>query len=294
MKIFFVIVGLFFILRIDREIPVDKSKLFGHDYRLFQGTPAWGLAKAVQDERIDDINAILSNNHKLIDSQEPIFNNTLLKMSLVNEQIKPFKCLVENGANLELFDNNTGTSVLIEACNCRWKSSEYAEILIQHGANVNFIEVGPRKKGNSVRETPLMAATSSGKINLVKMLVEKGADINYKNEYNRSALSRATIFEFYDIVYYLLISGADFTYPIMKVIDNDTIIENDTVYYYLKDILRRADLPLDSPQYQYKMQVVEFLRNKGIEYKNVPIPDFIIYEAKKNYPNNWQEYLERY
>lgn len=35
---------------INRDKPVDKSELSGRDYRLFQNTPAWELAKAVQDE----------------------------------------------------------------------------------------------------------------------------------------------------------------------------------------------------------------------------------------------------
>ena len=40
---------------IDRERPVDKEKLLGYDFRLFQGTIAWDLAKAVQDQDISRI-----------------------------------------------------------------------------------------------------------------------------------------------------------------------------------------------------------------------------------------------
>ena len=32
----------------NQEKPFDKSKLMGNDYRLFQSTPAWTLAKAVE------------------------------------------------------------------------------------------------------------------------------------------------------------------------------------------------------------------------------------------------------
>lgn len=35
---------------LSREKIVDKSELTGRDYRLFQNTPAWELAKAVEDE----------------------------------------------------------------------------------------------------------------------------------------------------------------------------------------------------------------------------------------------------
>lgn len=33
----------------NRDKSVDKAELTGRDYRLFQNTPAWDLAKAVQD-----------------------------------------------------------------------------------------------------------------------------------------------------------------------------------------------------------------------------------------------------
>lgn len=46
----------------NREEVVDKSKLLGNDYRLFQNTPAWELAKAVEDEGENKINEILARN----------------------------------------------------------------------------------------------------------------------------------------------------------------------------------------------------------------------------------------
>lgn len=47
---------------INRDKMVDKSELTYGDYRLFQNTPAWDLAKAVQDENEGEINKILSKD----------------------------------------------------------------------------------------------------------------------------------------------------------------------------------------------------------------------------------------
>ena len=47
-----------------REIPVKKDDLLADDVRLYQRTPAWTLAKAVDDQNINEIN----NNTKLIDN----------------------------------------------------------------------------------------------------------------------------------------------------------------------------------------------------------------------------------
>lgn len=39
----------------NQETLVDKSKLNGYDYRLYQSTPAWTLANAVKAEDIEKI-----------------------------------------------------------------------------------------------------------------------------------------------------------------------------------------------------------------------------------------------
>jgi len=56
-KVFFltVIISVLFSCN-NRENIVDKSELLGDDYRLFQNTPAWELAKAVEDENEDKKN----------------------------------------------------------------------------------------------------------------------------------------------------------------------------------------------------------------------------------------------
>ena len=41
--------------KINREHKVNKEELLSSDYRIFQDTPAWELAKAVWDEDIDKI-----------------------------------------------------------------------------------------------------------------------------------------------------------------------------------------------------------------------------------------------
>ena len=56
---------------INRDEPVDRSNLIGSDYSLFQGTPAWELAKAVQDENEKKITDIVIKTSELINCQEP-------------------------------------------------------------------------------------------------------------------------------------------------------------------------------------------------------------------------------
>jgi ankyrin repeat protein len=44
-----------------------------------------------------------------------------------------------------------------------------------------------------------MAAAKTGKLDLVKFLVSKGADINYQNEFGQSALSKSVMVNRYEI-----------------------------------------------------------------------------------------------
>src|SRR5688572_1013143 len=85
---------------VDRDKTVDKSNLPGKDYRLFQNTPAWELAKAVQDEDEDKISLIVAKEPSLINYQEPKYGNTLLKLTVMNQQLKPFKILLEKKADV--------------------------------------------------------------------------------------------------------------------------------------------------------------------------------------------------
>lgn len=284
---------------INRDKPVDKQVLTGSDYRLFQNTPAWDLAKAVQDEDEKKINEIVSKDPKLINYQESKFGNTLLILTITNQQIKPFKYLLEKRADVNIHNTFDGTSAIIEACGSKYYDIQFVEILIQNGANVNDIETGERKKGNSTRATPLIEASKSGLMDLVKFLVTKGADVNYQNEFGQSSFSESIMQKRYEISYYLLENGADYERPIFYRPDYSIPLEkqdpNDKGKpMYLVDVLREAFLDFDTDEYNYKMQVVDFLKSKGIDYRATPIPDYIKKKAQEEYPKTWKEYLEKY
>lgn len=79
---------LFSCSNLNREKIVDKSELSGGDYRLFQNTPAWELAKAVEDGNTDKIDKIVSENPELINYQESKYGETLLMLTIMNQQLK--------------------------------------------------------------------------------------------------------------------------------------------------------------------------------------------------------------
>lgn len=266
---------------------VDKSNLTGEDYRLFQGTPASELAEFVQDENVKGIEQIVKKDPALVNYQEPKYGNTLLKMTIMNQQWESFKALVDNKADVGIHNTFSGASALIEACSSKDYDIRYAELLLKSGANVNDVETGKRKAGNSTRLTPLIAAAKTGNLELVELLAKNGANINYVNEFKQSALSIAMLTGKYNIALSLLEKGADYKAPIFYR-------EEENKDMYLLDVLREAFVDLDTDDHKYKMEIVSFLENKGVSYKNAPIPDFIKKKAQENYPNDWKNYLEKY
>ena len=58
--------------------------------------------------------------------------------------------------------------------------------------------------------------------------------------------------------------------------------------------LRQVFLPLNSENYMNKIKVIEFLKERGLNYKESPIPENIVKRAKKEYPDTWEEYLKKY
>jgi uncharacterized protein len=272
-----------------RDTTVDKTNMNGYDFRLFQGTPAWTLAKAVEDGDTSEIISIITKNKKLQESREPKFGQTLLQMAVMTLKYNSAKTLVSLGADPNVQDKYDGSSPFMEAARIDFIGHDkyggdmrYLKLLLAHGGDPNAEEKGKRRKGNNTRYTPLLLACNGGSGNLayVKLLVEAGANVNYNNEYNMNPLGSAVLFaENPDIVLYLIGKGADFRRPILKNIRGKDFL--------ITDGLREWRFDLGSYEYKKKMQIVDFLKKNGMDYRKTPIPENYL----DQYP---KDYLEKY
>lgn len=294
MKIFicFFIIVIFSNCR-NRNTPVDKSTILGIDYRLFQGTEVWDLAKAVDDGDISAIKKQIISNKVNVNSQEPLYGKTLLMLSVLNGQYNSCRALLECGADPNIHDTYSGSSAIIDAANVDGvltNGTKLLKLLLSHGANPNDEEVGRRREGNSTRLTPLLVACGnsdklSNTLERVKLLVAAGAIVNYRNEFGITPLSVTLPQENLDIAFYLLQNGADYTKPISHIEGKD---------YYLSDELRFILVDVDSKKFEEKQKIITFLKEHEVNYRATKIPDYAIDYAKKQYPKNWKIYLEKY
>ncbi|MEG1585802.1 MAG: ankyrin repeat domain-containing protein [Bacteroidales bacterium] len=277
-----------------REIPKDKDKAVGSDYRLFQGTPAWSLAKAVWDQNTGRIGRIVRQDSSLVNYQEERYGQTLIFMAIQRGHFKSVKALVDNGADINIRDSYDGRTPLIEACKFN-PNPECVKLLIEHGADVNARETEKGMYTYHAYNTPLSTAVrySSAyevRLDVVKLLVNHGADINYMVGDSLTILDRALIAENYDIVLYLLKEGAEYRYA------ETWSYANGNKYTILRilDYLRMSLFELDSEEYKEKMEVVAYLKERGLDYFSAPIPDRMLKRINKRYPDQVAEYLKRY
>jgi ankyrin repeat protein len=231
----------------ENDKKTDKSKLTGSDYRLFQDTKAWELTKAIRAEDIANIKAITKKNTSLLNYQEKVRGTTLLMISILHRQTEIVKLLLELGANPNLYDKN-GTSAIIMASRDKDLNPILVQWLLNAGAKVNDLEVGKRREGNTTRDFPLIVASRSGNLPLVTFLLSKGAEINKTNEYGQTALGTATIQKHYEVVLFLLKSGAKADIEVFKR------PEENNKSYKLKDVLLE-----DKSNTTIRKQVLELL-----------------------------------
>jgi len=249
------------------------QKLLASDYRIFMGTKAWGLAKAINDDDTDAIKEIVKSNKQLINVTDPKYGQSVLALAVINLKLNSVKTLLELGANPNSFNNYNGRTPLIESLDIGEKITKndprYLNILLRYGGDPNLsakqVDYGPGTP------SPLNVAASHGNLEYVEILIKAGADLN-KN--SSSILYSALISRNPDLVIYLLNKRVDFKKP-LKIADGTWVT--------ISELLRSWTFDLDSDDYLKKMQIVQFLKDHGIDYRKTKIPDHLYKVYGKDY-----------
>ena len=251
-----------------KETEIDKKKLLPYDYRLFQGTPAWELAQAVNDGDEEAIIRIVNNNPKIVNAVEPIYGYSVLHLSIMNQNLKSFQALIESNADVNKHAVHTGETPLNFSCDGDGNKIEIVRILIENGANVNDVD-SCKTKDNKNTYSALMLASRYGFYEAVKLLLSKGADINYTNLLGSNALNESIIQGNYKIAYYLLEHGADYNKPVFtqyKYFKSDSgIVDSIAKRVYIKEELEWDSIYYLTPERKYYYKIVDFFKSKGIK-----------------------------
>lgn len=272
----------------DREYAVDVNDLRPlYCYILFQNTPIWELAKAVQDCNTKEIVRQVRKCKVSVNAKDPTFGETLLMMAVYDKNPGVVETLLSLGADPNMYEdsiNTAGHNAVTLVCDGHGASEKILDILLKNGGNPNSIACC--YLSDKTRRTALELASSSGSLKCVKLLVEAGADVNFYDQ-NEDAIFCSAIHRNMNVLLYLLEHGAD-CYRKYKWYG----IDRDILYF-----LRMCPFALDSKEYQDKLKVISFLQEKGLNYWETPVNEDVIDEIKLSriyLPYDINEYLERY
>lgn len=301
MKLFF---SLFFQLLIGCNVH-NKGKMTIRDIEIFRNTPSWDLAQAVEVEDVSKIKEILKNDTSLFNYQEPLYGATVLMRACGIRKWRSAKQLLESGVNPDIVSKE-GTTALFVAIQDPWYARlpdtdpKFVQLLLEHKANPNINFYPPKRKGYSgpveYGTSPLMFSILWG-FQKTKLLLEAGANLNYKTELGKTAASESLLMEEVDAAYYLIAEKkADVSQPYFYTeIGNDSIIEKDKPHYPI-DLLLDWIPEIGSEKYRKKMAIVQEFKNQGIDYfeRKKKIEQRKLDQIKKLHPNDWEEYLKKY
>ncbi|MDR2122352.1 MAG: ankyrin repeat domain-containing protein [Flavobacteriaceae bacterium] len=243
-----------------------KHYLPGYDYELFKDTPVYQLAKAVESDDLLKINHLVKEEKMKVNYREPKFGNNLLMLAIVNQKEETVKTLLDLGADPNLkntYSNDTALTVAIqymESCNL-----DKIKLLVAHGADVNTEKFNKQEMlKDSIYHTYhvtvlKLAASKKSCINLVKYLVDKGANINlYASYEGDGGITSALIHNNLDVALYLI------KHPSTKIPDvvyiRDQGGENEQKLS-ITDMLEEENYSSDPKKQKYKEEILSYLKS---------------------------------
>eukprot|EP01029_Cantina_marsupialis_P005669 TRINITY_DN1618_c0_g1_i1.p2 TRINITY_DN1618_c0_g1~~TRINITY_DN1618_c0_g1_i1.p2 ORF type:complete len:306 (+),score=30.59 TRINITY_DN1618_c0_g1_i1:5649-6566(+) len=254
----------------EREKEVWGHVLYNTDPAIFYGTPVYEAALAIKEKESEKLKRILTGKpDSILNYQEEKGKQTLNMFAIRHNDLNSLKVLTELGADPNI-QSKRGVSAFFLATEVAqgFDDNNFLKYLIKHGGDVNAVSHCKEKYDI----TPLIIA-SDYKLENVKMLIEAGADPHYvyyykgNGGYKQSALHAAVLNNRIDIVNYLIFEqGVDYC-----ILEAPPTKERKTPWTIVNR-LRSMVFPLDSKEYQQKMKLVAYLKERGLDYWKTPIP----------------------
>ncbi len=274
------------------------------DVKIYLGTPAWELAKAVDNQNVRKIAKIAEKNPELLDYQDPFHGTTLLFWAVGMEKYEAAEELLKAGANPDIISLYDGGTALYRAAgfslidNDAKNDPKFVKLLLQYGANPNIGYVGNERNNNlEIGTTPLMRSIGCG-IEKTKILVEGGAEINFKTTYGETAAICALLLgsggkddTAKEYAHYLIVEKKANVRDSYRVFIG---IASTNIDRYPVDLLRYWVSDIDSYGHRMKMEIVEEFTRQGVDYWATEIPQYYLEQIQKRYPDTWEEYIKKY
>ncbi len=251
--------------------PLFDIQTFTGDYHTFivaiNNNDTLAIRSLVKDNRLDP-NFI-----------EPRNGISLLWWALANKKLLSCKSLLNVGANPNLLDSNLNIPVVTRAASIS-ENSDYLRLMLEHGGNPNLVSMRKSNEEISYAYASPLCAAATASLENVKLLISYGADVDLSPFQEALPLTNALITKKIDVAQFLIINAkADVKRVYIVNIDKDTL--------NVCDLLRECVFKLDSKEYHTKMEIVNYIKHIGFDYRSSRIPRHL----RAKFP---KDYLEKY
>jgi uncharacterized protein len=216
----------------------------------FQDSSIRELADAASSGNIQKVDRLINSGIDV--NSVGTYGITPLWWAMSRHNFEGFNHLLDKGANPNVQIGGGHRNVMDLAAITG--DSRYLEAAIRAGGNVNLV-YQPDKSVRYITpfdgETPLFSAIIPGNKHNIELLISKGANLNFQNPNGVTPMMKAANINAFDIVYDLLIKGAD---PTLKDNTGNTIVWS----------IKNNRISPESEGYKWREKVVELLKEKGM------------------------------
>jgi ankyrin repeat protein len=295
---------ILFFLTLSCDIKSNSTpRIYNPD--IFINTIAKDLIFAIEVDNYNEIKKIISQNPKVMNVQDPYYGITPLIWAVGTEKYEGTKALLDCGADPNLI-SNLGTTALFQSVSFSWfnkksnNDTKILKLLLQYNADPNICYCSPKVNDKTdiieCGTSPLIHSVNF-ELEKVKILINAGANINYKTKTGITAAIEALTQEEIDNAHYLIVhQNALVNEPYYHYSFN----EADTIEYskphYPVDLLLDLVYDLDSKEYKKKQEIVKEFKRQGVDYdsRKPNIRKNILRYIQENYKDNWEEYIQKY
>jgi ankyrin repeat protein len=227
------------ILLILISVFINSSLIAQSEHR--SSSPEQRLFDAVQDNNLDEVKILLRKGVN-VNARDVGGNASIMYACKDPKYFDILKLLIDAGA-----DSLSRVKALEWACGSRFNNIKSISLILSTGLSPNVLNLGGG--------TPLMTACLLGKVELVKLLIQRGADVNLSDNEGETALnSYAPIDGNPTIIQLLIRAGADIN---VKANDGWTALMNASASQSWKENSRGTYLD------QENVKTVQILLKSG-------------------------------
>jgi ankyrin repeat protein len=202
------------------------------------------IARNIPKGKTNNIGAILNKGS---DINKPGQKGvTLLQWALYKNNKKSYEFLLSRGANPNIIDD-AGLSPM--SLSAKHEDPWYLEITLKYKGDPNLLN--PKRGRTPIYDTINLydrsnPRNSENDLKKLNMLIKSGGDINFQDRDGYTPLMVAAIANRYDIVYTLLLNGAD---PKIKAHNG----------HHLREIINTIRTSPESEMWQWREKVLKYL-----------------------------------